>query len=125
MSNSLPYLHVLREIDKLRENGIKDNDPQMIKLRMQLRDHLEVLNKNKPKSVVPTLMSIRTVKLEPKQLKSKPKNPKPEIEIQKSTAIKKLTLGEGKKDHYAKYALFGAIMAVVALGYRWYREKYG
>jgi len=109
MPNNLPYLQVLREIDKLREKGVADSDPEMMKLRMELRDHLEKLNKNRSKkSVIPKLMSIKTVKFE-----------RPSVENIKCT-----TLSEINKDHYAKYALLGAILAIGALVYKWYRESH-
>jgi hypothetical protein len=135
MPNNLPYLQVLREIDKLREQGVADSDPEMMKLRIQLRDHLENLNKNKPKAVVPTLMSIRTVKFEPKP-KKKPtilaksvihprvSEKKKIIDLRDIPDVKLAGLDEAKKEHLAKYALLGAIIAVAALAYRWYREKY-
>lgn len=134
MPNNLPYLQVLQEIDKLREKGVPDSDPQMMKLRIQLRDHLEDLNKGKSKkSVVPTLMSIRTVKFEQPTI-SKPSLPVKSIIQPKSNKIvdirelsndtKITSLGETKKDQYAKYALLGAIIAIVALIYRWYRDNH-
>jgi hypothetical protein len=132
MSNNLPYLQVLREIDKLREQGISDSDPEMMKLRIKLRDHLETLNKNKPKAVVPTLMSIRTVKFEPKPKKKltilaksviQPKKKKI-IDLRDIPDVKLATMGEVKKEHLAKYVLLGTIIAIAALAYRWYREKH-
>lgn len=104
MPNNPTYPHVLREIDRLREKGIANSDPQMMKLRMQLRDHLEKLNKNKPKTIVPTLMSVRTVKFEQPQTKS-------------TLAEIGAVLGE-KKD----YALLGVAIAILALAYMWYRK---
>lgn len=136
MSKNLPYLQVLREIDKLREQGIADSDPQMMKLRMQLRDHLEELNKNKPKkSVVPTLMAVKTVKFEqPRQDKKpailaksviQPKSKNKIVDIRDlHRSAKTTTLGETSKDHLARYALLGAAIAIAALAYKWYRENY-
>jgi len=104
------YIQVLREIDRLRERGVTNSDPEMMKLRIQLRDHLEKINKNKPKTVVPTLMSIKTVKLEPSATSK--------IIPLKDVVI---ALGEMKND-YAKYALLGVAIAIVAIVYKWYRR---
>jgi len=89
---------------------------------MQLRDHLETLNKNKPKTVVPTLLSIKTVKFNQPILKHNPvKHNTAENSAEKAdTSI--VFLGDLNKE-YTKYVMLGTAIAIAALIYKWYRRN--
>ena len=117
--SKLPYHEILRKLDKLRQQGLKDSDFEIMKLKAQLRDHLDDKKKEskKQKPVVPKLTSVKTLKLDLPKKKS-------DLDTLKSVAVKKLTgLGEFKREHLAKYALLGVMIAIGALAYRWYKDK--
>lgn len=117
--SKIPYHDILRKLDKLRQQGLKDSDLEIMKLKAKLRDHLDDKKKEakKLKPVVPKLTSVKTLKLDLPKKQS-------ELDVFKQTTIKKLAgLGELKKEHLAKYALLGVMIAVGALVYRWYKDK--
>jgi hypothetical protein len=114
MSQKLPYREILQKLDKLRKQGLKDSDLEIMKLKAQLRDYLDDRKKEskKTKSVVPKLTSIKTLKLDLPEDKDT------------DTTLKKITgLGDIKKEHLAKYALMGILLAVGALAYHWYKDS--
>ena len=93
------YYLILKTIDELREAGMADNDPKMLKLRLALRDELEKRNKhNKETKLVPKLTHIKTI-----QLKSD------------------LSNTETSKAEVKKYVLLG--MAIALGGVAWYLIK--
>lgn len=58
------YFRLLRKIDHMRSLGIPNKDPRMVRLRMKLRDFLEIRRKvkdDKKKKLVPKLTSVKTV----------------------------------------------------------------
>ena len=83
--NKISYAELLQHIDHLRENGVSDNHPNMIKAKWKLREFLDSTGKTS-KGVVPKLKSIKT-----------------------------LALTEQKSSSYNKYALLGIILGIGAL----------
>ena len=119
MEENLSYRDVLLEIDRLRAQGIKDSDPKMKSLKLQLWGHLEKKRKSSKKnSSVPTIMAVKTVKLN--ALKPK-KDQLVKVETEKETQVKvNPNLGERDDKPYAKYFLLGVVAAVVFVGYKFY-----
>ncbi len=128
MDEKLSYRDILLEIDKLRANGVDDKNPKMKSLKLQLWNHLE--NNRKKKSttkVVPTVMAIRTVKLDPKTLGNTSSGASDSSSLPSKTENSSDTTVEKKQPNtetkpYAKYVLLGIVIALVVIGYKFFKK---
>lgn len=94
----LSYPLLLKYIDDLRQQGLTDNHPRMVKAKTRLRDLLE-LRKTKPlkKAALPKLTSISTVQIEAP------------------------VFGENKETN--KYLLLGAMVAIFGVMLKFWKTR--
>lgn len=90
------YYKLLKQIDALREQGVTNSDPKMMRLRMRLRDMLEHKKKRglpkRKNSLVPRLKSVKTI-----------------------------TFQSAEKDDKSKFVYLGVAVALGGLLYKLYR----
>ncbi len=100
------YNILLHRLDTLRARGIKDTDPELLKVKTSLRDLLELKKKNSTaiQKVVPRLTGIKTV-----ALKSEPKNIG---ELLDTPAVEVLQ---------NKYVMLGVALGLAALLYYYFK----
>jgi len=92
------YQSILGKMAQLRSRGLDDSHPEIIRLRIRLRDLLE----------------------EQKKIK-KPKNPLlPKLIGHKTT----ITLDETRKSGKSKYAILGAAVGVAGVAYLLYKKRF-
>jgi hypothetical protein len=131
MQKKLSYPEVLQKIDELRSAGLSDTDPQIRKLKVQLWGYLEKKNKKKSNKVVPTVMAIKTIKLNPRTLGNTklpapantptPANTGTELEKAKSGSQIEKQADKPLKPNI-KYVLLGIIIAIAMVCYKFYKK---
>jgi len=84
----ISYQELLKHIDALREKGISDNHPDMLKAKWKLREFLSQ-KKKKSNAIVPRVKSVKTV-----------------------------TLGQTELSNINKFIVLGMVVAIAALIYK-------
>ena len=92
------YHSVLQKIALLRARGLEDSHPEMVRVRIKLRDILEDRKKHrKPgKVLLPKLVGSTTI-----------------------------TLDEVKKPGKSKYVILGAAVGIAGVAYLLYKKRFG
>jgi len=91
------YQNVLGKIALLRSQGVNDSHPEMMRLRIRLRDILEEQKKKKQpnKALLPKLVGHKTI-----------------------------TLDDTKKLGPSKYVMLGAVVGIAGVAYLLYKKNF-